>query len=67
MWRKPSAPAIVESSQELGAEVGECSLPLSVDFGLACYYLITPAEASSNLAPLRRRALRLPRADADEH
>jgi aspartyl-tRNA(Asn)/glutamyl-tRNA(Gln) amidotransferase subunit A len=36
--------------EELGAEVGECSLPLSVEYGLACYYLITPAEASSNLA-----------------
>jgi aspartyl-tRNA(Asn)/glutamyl-tRNA(Gln) amidotransferase subunit A len=35
---------------ELGAEVEECSLPLSVDYGLPCYYLIAPAEASSNLA-----------------
>jgi aspartyl-tRNA(Asn)/glutamyl-tRNA(Gln) amidotransferase subunit A len=35
---------------ELGAEVGECSLPLSLDYGLPCYYLIAPAEASSNLA-----------------
>ena len=35
---------------ELGAEVGETSLPRSVDYGLACYYLIAPAEASSNLA-----------------
>jgi len=30
--------------------VQECSLPRSVDYGLACYYLIAPAEASSNLA-----------------
>jgi aspartyl-tRNA(Asn)/glutamyl-tRNA(Gln) amidotransferase subunit A len=30
--------------------VGECSLPLSVAYGMACYYLISPAEASSNLA-----------------
>jgi aspartyl-tRNA(Asn)/glutamyl-tRNA(Gln) amidotransferase subunit A len=37
-------------AEELGAEVGECSLPRSVDYGLACYYLIAPAEASSNLA-----------------
>ncbi|HKT45813.1 MAG TPA: Asp-tRNA(Asn)/Glu-tRNA(Gln) amidotransferase subunit GatA [Gaiellaceae bacterium] len=36
--------------RQLGAEVGECSLPRSVDFGLPCYYLIAPAEASSNLA-----------------
>jgi aspartyl-tRNA(Asn)/glutamyl-tRNA(Gln) amidotransferase subunit A len=37
-------------AQELGAEVGETSLPRSVDYGLPCYYLIAPAEASSNLA-----------------
>jgi aspartyl-tRNA(Asn)/glutamyl-tRNA(Gln) amidotransferase subunit A len=35
---------------ELGAEVGECELPLSVEYGMPCYYLIAPAEASSNLA-----------------
>jgi aspartyl-tRNA(Asn)/glutamyl-tRNA(Gln) amidotransferase subunit A len=35
---------------ELGAELGECELPRSVEFGLPCYYLIAPAEASSNLA-----------------
>jgi aspartyl-tRNA(Asn)/glutamyl-tRNA(Gln) amidotransferase subunit A len=35
---------------DLGAELGETSLPRSVDYGLACYYLIAPAEASSNLA-----------------
>ena len=40
----------IELSRELGAEVGETSLPRSVDYGLACYYLIAPAEASSNLA-----------------
>ncbi|HEY2937085.1 MAG TPA: Asp-tRNA(Asn)/Glu-tRNA(Gln) amidotransferase subunit GatA [Gaiellaceae bacterium] len=40
----------IERARELGAEVAECSLPLSVDYGLACYYLIAPAEASSNLA-----------------
>jgi aspartyl-tRNA(Asn)/glutamyl-tRNA(Gln) amidotransferase subunit A len=51
--------------EELGAEVAECSLPLSVDFGLACYYLITPAEASSNLA--RYDGVRYGyRAEADE-
>jgi aspartyl-tRNA(Asn)/glutamyl-tRNA(Gln) amidotransferase subunit A len=36
--------------EELGADVGECDLPLSFDYGIACYYLIAPAEASSNLA-----------------
>ena len=35
---------------ELGAAVDECSLPRSVEYGLPCYYLIAPAEASSNLA-----------------
>jgi aspartyl-tRNA(Asn)/glutamyl-tRNA(Gln) amidotransferase subunit A len=35
---------------ELGAEVGECRLPRSVEYGLPCYYLIAPSEASSNLA-----------------
>jgi aspartyl-tRNA(Asn)/glutamyl-tRNA(Gln) amidotransferase subunit A len=37
-------------AEELGAEVGECELPRSVEYGLPCYYLIAPAEASSNLA-----------------
>ena len=37
-------------ARELGAEIGECSLPRSVEFGLPCYYLIAPSEASSNLA-----------------
>jgi aspartyl-tRNA(Asn)/glutamyl-tRNA(Gln) amidotransferase subunit A len=40
----------IELARELGAEVGECELPRSVDYGLPCYYLIAPAEASSNLA-----------------
>jgi aspartyl-tRNA(Asn)/glutamyl-tRNA(Gln) amidotransferase subunit A len=35
---------------ELGAEVGQCDLPLSFEYGMACYYLVAPAEASSNLA-----------------
>jgi aspartyl-tRNA(Asn)/glutamyl-tRNA(Gln) amidotransferase subunit A len=37
-------------AESLGASVEECSLPRSVDYGVACYYLIAPAEASSNLA-----------------
>jgi aspartyl-tRNA(Asn)/glutamyl-tRNA(Gln) amidotransferase subunit A len=50
-------PGVTESVQgalrlaeELGAEIGETRLPRSVDYGLPCYYLIAPAEASSNLA-----------------
>jgi aspartyl-tRNA(Asn)/glutamyl-tRNA(Gln) amidotransferase subunit A len=40
----------VALARELGAEVGECDLPLSFEYGMACYYLVAPAEASSNLA-----------------
>ncbi len=40
----------IRLAEELGAEVGEVRLPRSVEYGLACYYLIAPAEASSNLA-----------------
>jgi aspartyl-tRNA(Asn)/glutamyl-tRNA(Gln) amidotransferase subunit A len=40
----------LELCRELGAEVGECELPRSVEYGLPCYYLIAPSEASSNLA-----------------
>ncbi|MES1246424.1 MAG: Asp-tRNA(Asn)/Glu-tRNA(Gln) amidotransferase subunit GatA [Actinomycetota bacterium] len=40
----------IEHARALGAEIGECSLPLSLEYGLPCYYLIAPAEASSNLA-----------------
>jgi aspartyl-tRNA(Asn)/glutamyl-tRNA(Gln) amidotransferase subunit A len=40
----------VELCRELGAEIGECELPRSVEYGLPCYYLIAPSEASSNLA-----------------
>ena len=34
---------------EMGAILEECSLP-STDYGLAAYYIIAPAECSSNLA-----------------
>jgi aspartyl-tRNA(Asn)/glutamyl-tRNA(Gln) amidotransferase subunit A len=40
----------LQQAGELGAEIGECRLPRSVEFGLPCYYLIAPSEASSNLA-----------------
>jgi aspartyl-tRNA(Asn)/glutamyl-tRNA(Gln) amidotransferase subunit A len=40
----------IDLCTELGADVGECELPRSVEYGLACYYLVAPAEASSNLA-----------------
>lgn len=39
----------IEVFKANGAEVAECSLPLS-DYALAAYYIISSAEASSNLA-----------------
>jgi aspartyl-tRNA(Asn)/glutamyl-tRNA(Gln) amidotransferase subunit A len=47
---RDSVDAAIRLCEELGAEVGECELPLSVEYGMPCYYLIAPAEASSNLA-----------------
>ena len=41
--------AAIAKLEELGAEVGEVSLP-HTDYGLATYYIIAPAEVSSNLA-----------------
>jgi aspartyl-tRNA(Asn)/glutamyl-tRNA(Gln) amidotransferase subunit A len=40
----------LDLARELGAEIGDCRLPRSVEYGLPCYYLIAPSEASSNLA-----------------
>jgi aspartyl-tRNA(Asn)/glutamyl-tRNA(Gln) amidotransferase subunit A len=42
--------AALEHARALGAEIGECDLPLSYRYGMPCYYLVAPAEASSNLA-----------------
>jgi aspartyl-tRNA(Asn)/glutamyl-tRNA(Gln) amidotransferase subunit A len=47
---KTTVDAAIELARGLGAEIDECELPLSVDYGLPCYYLIAPAEASANLA-----------------
>ena len=53
----------LELARELGADVGECDLPTSYRYGMPCYYLVAPAEASSNLA--RYDGVRYgPRADA---
>jgi aspartyl-tRNA(Asn)/glutamyl-tRNA(Gln) amidotransferase subunit A len=61
---KAAVARAVALAEEQGAEVGQCSLPRSVRYGLPCYYLIAPAEASSNLA--RYDGVRYgPRADAD--
>ncbi|MGH3006376.1 MAG: Asp-tRNA(Asn)/Glu-tRNA(Gln) amidotransferase subunit GatA [Gaiellaceae bacterium] len=45
-----SVRAAIALAEELGADVGETRLPRSVDYGLSCYYLVAPSEASSNLA-----------------
>ena len=47
--------------------MGETSLPRSVDYGLPCYYLIAPAEASSNLARYDGVRYGLRVADGDYH
>jgi len=47
---KAAVDAAVALAERLGAEIDTCELPLSVDYGLACYYLIAPSEASANLA-----------------
>jgi aspartyl-tRNA(Asn)/glutamyl-tRNA(Gln) amidotransferase subunit A len=60
-----SVQAAIRLAEKLGARIEETSLPRSVDYGLACYYLVAPAEASSNLA--RYDGVRYGhRADADE-
>lgn len=41
--------AAIKKLEELGAEVEECSFP-TAEYALPVYYLIAPAEASSNLA-----------------
>ncbi len=47
---RASFEAAIAAAVDLGADIGECELPLSFRYGVACYYLIAPAEASSNLA-----------------
>jgi len=39
----------IKKAEDAGAEIVEISLP-SVEFALACYYIIAPCEASANLA-----------------
>ena len=39
----------IKKAEDSGAEIVEISLP-SVEFALACYYIIAPCEASANLA-----------------
>ncbi len=46
---RSSTEACAEKLREMGAEVGEVDLP-NARHGLAAYYIVGPAEASSNLA-----------------
>jgi aspartyl-tRNA(Asn)/glutamyl-tRNA(Gln) amidotransferase subunit A len=63
---KEAVQRAIELADGLGADVGECSLPRSVRYGLPCYYLIAPAEASSNLS--RYDGVRYgPRADGESY
>jgi aspartyl-tRNA(Asn)/glutamyl-tRNA(Gln) amidotransferase subunit A len=57
----------VDALAQAGAKVDEVSVP-AVRFGLSAYYLIAPAEASSNLARYDgvRYGLRVPGADITE-
>ncbi len=56
--------AAVEQCRELGAEIVDVDLPYS-KYGIACYYILAPAEASANLA--RYDGVRYGfRAEADE-
>jgi aspartyl-tRNA(Asn)/glutamyl-tRNA(Gln) amidotransferase subunit A len=65
---QPEVAAAVEAArailEEAGAEVDKVSVP-SVEYGLSAYYIIAPAEASSNLARYDgvRYGLRRPAAD----
>jgi aspartyl-tRNA(Asn)/glutamyl-tRNA(Gln) amidotransferase subunit A len=65
---KTAVERTIDLCRELGAEVGECELPRSVEYGMPCYYLIAPAEASSNLARYDgvRYGLRVPGASYRE-
>jgi len=46
---KENIEKVIKKFGELGAEMVEISLP-HTEYGLACYYIIQPAEVSSNLA-----------------
>lgn len=46
---KTSVNEAIEKLKEAGAEIKEVSIP-SLDLALACYYIVMPAEVSSNLS-----------------
>lgn len=55
----------VRKCKDLGAEIVEVSLPIAIEYGLATYYILAPAEASSNLA--RYDGVRYGAAQRDAH
>lgn len=55
----------IEHCRSLGAEIVEVSLAKALDYGTACYYILAPAEASSNLA--RYDGVRYGAAHKDAH
>ncbi|HEU5317858.1 MAG TPA: Asp-tRNA(Asn)/Glu-tRNA(Gln) amidotransferase subunit GatA [Chloroflexota bacterium] len=57
--------AAIATLEEMGAEVGEVSLP-HTDYGLATYYIIAPAEVSSNLARYNGTRYGLSATDVDD-
>ena len=63
-----SVQAAIAQLEQLGASIDTCELPRSVEFGLPCYYLIAPSEASTNLARYDgvRYGLRVEGADVQE-
>jgi aspartyl-tRNA(Asn)/glutamyl-tRNA(Gln) amidotransferase subunit A len=46
---KESISKSIKLFEDLGAKVNKISLPL-IDYSISCYYILAPAEASSNLA-----------------
>ncbi|HRV71199.1 MAG TPA: Asp-tRNA(Asn)/Glu-tRNA(Gln) amidotransferase subunit GatA [Thermovirgaceae bacterium] len=50
----PSLKGAIEKTASMleasGAEIVDVALPMSGEYGLPCYYIIAPAEASSNLS-----------------
>jgi aspartyl-tRNA(Asn)/glutamyl-tRNA(Gln) amidotransferase subunit A len=63
---RASFESALELARDLGAEVGECDLPTAYRYGMPCYYLVAPAEASSNLS--RYDGVRYgPRAEGDSY
>ena len=64
---KAAVDKAIAALSEMGVEIGECSLP-HTEHALTVYYLIAPAECSSNLARFDgvRHGLRVPGQNLDD-